>query len=68
MSEQQQQPTFQYSVKIDTTAKGAAVVTVHCFGNDAEATRRQAVEQYTKTIEELKGKGLTVATAEGGKV
>lgn len=65
MSEQQQQ-TFQYSVKIDTTAKGAAVVTVHCFGNDPEATRLQAVEQYTKTIEELKGKGLTVA-AEGGK-
>ncbi len=62
MSEQQQQPQlYQYSVKIEMTAKGLAMPTIHVYSNDMEASRRQAVEQYAKVIEELKSKGLPVA-------
>ena len=61
MSEQQQPQLYQYSVKIEMTAKGLAMPTIHVHSNDMEASRRQAVEQYTKVIEELKSKGLPVA-------
>lgn len=61
MSEQQQ-PTFQYSVKIDTTAKGAAVVTVHCFGSDLEKVRKEAVQQYEQTVKELREKNIVTAS------
>jgi hypothetical protein len=62
MSEQQQQPQlYQYSVKIEMTAKGLAMPTIHVYSNDMESTRKEAVEQYAKVIEELKGKGLPVA-------
>jgi GH35 family endo-1,4-beta-xylanase len=63
MSEQQQQQPqlYQYSVKIEMTAKGLAMPTVHVYSNDMETARKQAVEQYTKVIEDLKAKGLPVA-------
>jgi GH35 family endo-1,4-beta-xylanase len=62
MSEQQQQPQlYQYSVKIEMTAKGLAMPTIHVYSNDMETARKQAVEQYVKVIEELKAKGLPVA-------
>jgi hypothetical protein len=62
MSEQQQQPQlYQYSVKIEMTAKGLAMPTIHVYSNDMETTRKQAVEQYVKVIEEIKAKGLPVA-------
>jgi GH35 family endo-1,4-beta-xylanase len=62
MSEQQQQPQlYQYSVKIEMTAKGLAMPTIHVYSNDMETARKQAVEQYAKVIEELKDKGLPVA-------
>ena len=62
MSEQQQQPQlYQYSVKIEMTAKGLAMPTIHVYSNDMETARKQAVEQYTKAIEDLKAKGLPVA-------
>jgi GH35 family endo-1,4-beta-xylanase len=61
MSEQQQQQLYQYSVKIEMTAKGLAMPTVHVYSNDMETARKQAVEQYTKVIEDLKAKGLPVA-------
>jgi GH35 family endo-1,4-beta-xylanase len=63
MSEQQQQQPqlYQYSVKIEMTAKGLAMPTIHVYSNDMEMTRKQAVEQYTKVIEDLKAKGLPVA-------
>ena len=62
MSEQQQQPQlYQYSVKIEMTAKGLAMPTIHVYSNDMETSRKQAVEQYAKVIEELKSKGLPVA-------
>jgi GH35 family endo-1,4-beta-xylanase len=65
MSEQQpqQQPQlYQYSVKIEMTAKGLAMPTIHIYSNDMQTARNQAVEQYSKVIEELKAKGLPVAT------
>ena len=64
MSEQQQQQQpqlYQYSVKIEMTAKGLAMPTIHIYSNDMETARKQAVEQYAKVIEELKSKGLPVA-------
>ena len=65
MSEQQQpqQPElYQYSVKIEMTAKGLAMPTIHVYSNDMQTARKQAVEQYSHVIEELKTKGLAVAT------
>lgn len=63
MSEQQQQQPqlYQYSVKIEMTAKGLTMPTLHVYSNDMETSRKQAVEQYAKVIEELKAKGLPVA-------
>ncbi len=61
--QQQQQPQlYQYSVKIEMTAKGLAMPTIHVYSNDIERARRQAVDQYTAVIEELKAKGLPVAS------
>ena len=64
MSEQQQQQPqlYQYSVKIEMTAKGLAMPTIHVYSNEMEGARKQAVEQYARVIEELKAKGLPVAT------
>lgn len=59
----EQQPTFQYSVKIDTTAKGAAVVTVHCYGNDVEKCRNEAIENYDRTVKELRAKNIVTKEA-----
>jgi hypothetical protein len=62
MSEQQQQAQlYQYSVKIEMTAKGLAMPTIHVYSNDMETARTQAVAQYAKVIEELKAKDLPVA-------
>ena len=65
MSEQQQQPQqpqlYQYSVKIEMTAKGLAMPTIHVYSDDMEIARKQAVEQYARVIEDLKAKGLPVA-------
>jgi hypothetical protein len=51
---------YQYSVKIEMTAKGLAMPTIHVYSNDMETARKQAVEQYTKVIEDLKAKGLAL--------
>jgi hypothetical protein len=64
LSDQQQQQLYQYSVKIEMTAKGLAMPTIHVYSNDMEAARKQAVEQYSKVIEDLKDKGLQVAYSE----
>jgi GH35 family endo-1,4-beta-xylanase len=64
MSEQQQPQLYQYSVKIEMTAKGLAMPTIHVYSNDMETARKQAVEQYTKVIEDLKTRGLPVAAPE----
>jgi hypothetical protein len=61
MSEQQQAQLYQYSVKIEMTAKGLAMPTIHVYSNDMQTARTQAVEQYAKVVEELKAKGLAVA-------
>jgi hypothetical protein len=59
--QQQQSQLYQYSVKIEMTAKGLAMPTIHVYSNDIDLARKQAVEQYARTIEELKAKGLPVA-------
>jgi hypothetical protein len=64
LSDQQQQQLYQYSVKIEMTAKGLAMPTIHVYSNDMEVARKQAVEQYSKVIEDLKDKGLQVAYSE----
>jgi CRISPR/Cas system-associated exonuclease Cas4 (RecB family) len=63
MSEEQQQAQlYQYSVKIEMTAKGLAMPTIHVYSGDINKARKEAVEQYAKAIEELKARGLPVAT------
>ncbi|MFL6526187.1 MAG: hypothetical protein ACJ70Q_08605 [Nitrososphaera sp.] len=66
MSEEQQQQQqaqlYQYSVKIEMTAKGLAMPRIHVYSGDMDRARREAVEQYAKVIEELKAKGLPVAS------
>jgi hypothetical protein len=58
--------TYQYSVKISQTAKGAATVDVHVYSNNMEAARVQAVQLYDQTLQDLKSKQLSVASE--GKV
>lgn len=52
---------YAYSVKLESTAKGLVMPTVHVYSNDAETARKQAVEQFHKTLEDLKAKGITPA-------
>jgi hypothetical protein len=54
---------YQYSVKIDTTAKGIAVPTIHCYSNDRETARTQAIEQYVKLVDSLEHRGISGAAA-----
>jgi uncharacterized protein YbjQ (UPF0145 family) len=53
---------YAYSVKLETTAKGLVMPTIHVYSNDMETARSQAVEQYTKLTEELKAKGISLAS------
>ncbi len=63
MSEQQEQAqVYQYSVKIEMTAKGLAMPTIHVYSNDMERARNEAVDQYSRVIDELKAKGIPVAS------
>lgn len=65
--EQQQQPTFAYSIKIERTQKGARW-TVHCYGKDLETTMAETVKAYDEVGQKLADKGLAVAPAgSGGK-
>lgn len=53
---------YAYSVKIEMTAKGMAMPTVHVYANDMDLARNQAVQQYKLTISQLKEQGLAVAS------
>lgn len=55
---------FQFSVKIEMTAKGLAMVTVHCYSNDLSDARESAVAVYQNTIQQLRERGLPVAEAD----
>lgn len=59
MSEPQ---VYQYSVKLESTAKGLIMPTIHVFGNNLEAVRVQAVQQYEQVVADLRAKGLSVAS------
>ena len=63
--EQHQQPTFQYSIKIERTQKGARW-TVHCYGKDLETSMTEAVKAYDEVGKKLADKALAIAPAESG--
>ena len=68
MSEQQdqQQPLFQYSVKIERTAKGT-LWTVHCYSNDRQIAINEAIQMYEEFGKKLEEQGLGVAAVEKGR-
>jgi hypothetical protein len=61
--EQIQAPSFQYSVKIERTAKGARW-TVHCYANDRQTALDESIRMYDEVGKRLEAQGLTVAPVE----
>ena len=53
--------TYAYSVKLESTAKGLVMPTIHVYSNDMETARMQAIEQYTKLTEDLKARGVALS-------
>jgi hypothetical protein len=53
---------YAYSVKLESTAKGLVMPTVHVYGNDMEKCRKEAIEQFHKTVEELRAKNIVTAS------
>ena len=67
IEDQQQAPAYQYSVKIERTAKGARW-TVHCYAKDLETAMNESVKAYDEVGKRLEEKGLSPAPVEkGGK-
>ena len=62
MSSSPEPITFAYSVKLESTAKGLVMPTIHVYSNDMETARKEAVKQYAQVIDELKAKGLVPAS------
>lgn len=60
-NEQQQPQLYRYSSKVETTAKGLKMVTVHVYGNDLETVRRETTELITKITNDLKANGYRTA-------
>jgi len=50
------------SVKIEQTAKGLAMVTVHVYASDDDEARKRAVALYVETLAELKAGNFAVAS------
>ena len=64
MSDQQtESPAFQYSVKIERTAKGARWI-VHCYSNDKETALKESIQLYKQVGERLDEEGQGVAPVE----
>lgn len=63
-----QAQAFQYSVKIERTAKGARW-TVHCHSNKKETVLDESVKLYDDVGKRLEEQGLSVAPVEkaGGR-
>jgi hypothetical protein len=57
------QPTFQYSVKIERTAKGARH-TIHVHSNDKETAIAESVAMYEDVAKRLDERGMDVAPIE----
>jgi hypothetical protein len=68
MSEQEiQGPTFQYSVKIERTSKGARY-SVHVYNAERLLAMDEAIAMYIALGKKLEAEGQTVAPVEkGGK-
>lgn len=54
---------YNASVKIEQTAKGAAMVTVHVYANDDNSARIRAGNLFLETIKSLKENGQLIAGA-----
>ena len=68
MTESPEAVIYSSSVKIEMTAKGLAMVTVHIYSNNDEEARSRAVTLYQKTIGELEKMALpTACTVEAKK-
>ena len=66
MPEQEPQPIyFQYSVKIERSAKGARWA-VHCYGNNKETAMNEAVEMYDQVGKKLEAEGYSIAPIDSG--
>jgi len=64
MSDQQAEgPNYQYSVRIERSAKGARW-TVHCYSKDLETSINEAVKAYDEVGKRLEEKGLSPAPVE----
>ena len=50
------------SIGCESTAKGLVMPTIHVYSNDMETARKQAVEQYPRLTEDLKAKGVALAS------
>jgi hypothetical protein len=54
---------FQYSVKIERTAKGARYA-VHVYANDRHTALDESIRMYDDIAKRLEAQGLTVAPVE----
>jgi hypothetical protein len=61
MTESPEPVIYAYSVKIECTAKGLAMPTVHVYHNDATEASLQAVQLYNTTLARLKEAHLPTA-------
>ena len=52
---------YTHSIKIETTAKGLAQVSVHVYSNSKEEVQQHAVTLYLSTISDLRDKGVKIA-------
>jgi hypothetical protein len=61
-AEQPELHQFAYSVKLETTAKGLVVPTVHVYADEPSLAREKAVALYVHTIADLMTHGFKSAT------
>lgn len=59
-------PQFQYSARVERSAKGARW-TVHVYSNDKETALRESIEMYDEMGKRLEEHGLAVAPIEKSK-
>jgi hypothetical protein len=59
--QQQAQLLYRYSFKIEMTAKGLVMPSIHVYSNDIEIAGKEAVDHYAKLVDDLKAKGFIVA-------
>ena len=58
---EQQPQLYRYSSKVETTAKGLKMVTVHVYANDLRTARRETMQLVTGITDDLKANGYRTA-------